>query len=50
MSPLVLNPNLDFAVRRWRRVLRVRALRRNRDRGNRSHHSARVGAHWALVV
>ena len=49
MSPLLLNPNPNFAVRRWRRVLRIRPLWRNRDRGNCPHHSARVGSLRSLV-
>jgi hypothetical protein len=41
--------HLDFAVWRWRRLLRLRPIWRNRDRGNRPYHSSRVGAHGAFV-
>ena len=42
--------DLDFAIWRWRRLLCLRTLWRDRDWRNRPHHPCSVGAHWPLVA
>jgi hypothetical protein len=49
MSPLLLILNLDFAVWRWWRLLRLRPRRRNRHRWSCPHHPDRGASHPAGV-
>jgi len=47
MSPLGTDSDFTFTVWRWRRLLRIRALRRNRNRRNYPRGSHRDASQWA---